>query len=152
MIEVGARLSQLLGLPKSTGQVYGLLYLSLGAMSLDDMVEQLGISKASASLATRQLASWGAIRQVWVPGERRDYYEVIADFSEFIRGGYNELIRPRLASSKRRLDGMRTSLEEERNQGIMTDAEYDVILQRIDGLQRVHNKVQSILPLAEKFL
>ena len=67
MIEVGVRLSQILSVPKSTGQVYGLLYLTVGPLSLDDLVEQLGISKASASMATRQLASWGAIRRIWVP-------------------------------------------------------------------------------------
>jgi len=54
----------------------------VGPLSLDDLVEQLGISKASASMATRQLASWGAIRRIWVPGERRDFYEVIDDIGE----------------------------------------------------------------------
>src|SRR5450830_1482647 len=82
MIEVGVRLSQILSVPKSTGQVYGLLYLTVGPLSLDDLVEQLGISKASASMATRQLASWAAIRRIWVPGERRDFYEVIDDIGE----------------------------------------------------------------------
>jgi len=152
MIEVGARLSQILGVPKSTGQVYGLLYLTVGPLSLDDLVEQLGISKASASMATRQLASWGAIRRVWVPGERRDFYEVIDDIGEFIRGGYAEIIKPRLNSSARRLNKMRSSLEEELRQGLFSADEYQVIAGRLDKLRHIHGEIQNLLPLAKGLL
>ena len=79
MVEVGGRICQVLGLPRSTGQIFGLLYLSTEPLSLNKMSAMLGISKASASTGTRQLAAWGAIRKVWVPGERRDYYEVVED-------------------------------------------------------------------------
>lgn len=81
IIEAGGRLCQLLGLPRSTGQIYGLLYLSAKPLSLDDMVDLLGISKASASCGTRQLASLCAIRPVWMPGDRRDYFQSVADLA-----------------------------------------------------------------------
>ncbi len=152
MIEVGVRLSQILSVPKSTGQVYGLLYLTVGPLSLDDLVAQLGISKASASLATRQLASWGAIRRVWVPGERRDFYEVIDAIGEFIRGGYAEIIKPRLNSSERRLNKMRSSLEEELRQGLFSADEYQVMAGRLDKLRHIHGKIQSFLPLTKGLL
>src|ERR1051325_7726277 len=80
MVEATGRLFQSFGLPRSTGQLYGLLYLSKKALSLDDLVELLSISKGSASTGTRHLASWGAIRQVWVPGDRRDFFEALDDF------------------------------------------------------------------------
>ena len=100
MIEVGGRICQLLGLPRSTGQIYGLLYLSAEPLSLNHMSSMLGISKGSASMGTRQLASWNAIRKVWVPGERRDYYEVVEDLGQLIRGSFNNLV-PRIQSSKK---------------------------------------------------
>src|ERR1043166_2383342 len=77
MVEAIGRLFQGFGLPRSTGQIYGLLYLSKKPLSLDDLVELLSISKGSASTGTRHLASWGAIRQVWVPGDRRDFFEAL---------------------------------------------------------------------------
>ena len=70
MVEASGRLFQLLGLPRSTGQIYGLLYMSARPLSLDDICELLSISKGSASTGTRHLASWAAIRQVWVQGNR----------------------------------------------------------------------------------
>ena len=59
MIEVGGRICQSLGLPRSTGQIFGLLYLSVEPLSLNRMSSMLGISKGSASVGTRQLVLWG---------------------------------------------------------------------------------------------
>jgi DNA-binding transcriptional regulator GbsR (MarR family) len=68
MVESAGTLFQTLNLPRSTGQIYGLLYLSACPLSLADICEMLAMSKGSASTGTRHLCSWGAIRQVWVPG------------------------------------------------------------------------------------
>ena len=77
----------------------------------------LGISKGSASTGTRQLAAWGAIRKVWVPGERRDYYEVVEDLGQLIRGSYNNLLKPRIQSSKDRLAALKVKLIEDIQSG-----------------------------------
>ena len=82
MVEAAGGLFQALGLSRSAGQIYGLLYLSDKPLSLDDMVDLLSISKGSASMGTRHLASWGVIRQVWVPGDRRDFYRLAEDAEE----------------------------------------------------------------------
>ena len=39
---------------------------------------------ASASNGTRQLAAWGAIKQVWVQGDRKDYFEVVEDLAALV--------------------------------------------------------------------
>ena len=52
LVEATGRLWQLFSLPRSTGQIYGLLYLSPSAMSLDEIARQLSVSKASASTGT----------------------------------------------------------------------------------------------------
>ena len=150
MIEAGGRICQLLGLPRSTGQIFGLLYLSPKPLSLDDMAALLGISKASASIGTRQLASWGAVRQVWVPGERRDYFEAVADFGQLLRGSYSDFIRPRLLSSQKRLEGMAASLDEEKQQGILTEEEYQLCAERVRNLVDLQKKLLDLAPLAEQ--
>jgi DNA-binding transcriptional regulator GbsR (MarR family) len=152
MVDACGRLAQMLGLPRSTGQIYGLLYLSLQPLSLDDMVEQLGICKASASMGTRQLLAWGAIKQVWVPGNRREFFEVVADLGRLVHGVYENLAKPRLASSKRRLEELDQLLEQDRSQGLVSAEEYALFSERIKGLDQVHRKFQGLIPLVERLI
>ena len=50
-----------LGIPKSIGQIYGLLYASATPLSFSDIVERLEISKGSVSQGLQLLRSLGAI-------------------------------------------------------------------------------------------
>jgi hypothetical protein len=52
---------QVFGVPKSVGQIYGLLYASPEPLSFSDIVERLEISKGSASQGLQLLRSLGAI-------------------------------------------------------------------------------------------
>ena len=152
MIEAGGRLCQILGVPRSTGQIYGLLFLSPKALALDEIAELLGISKASASTGTRQLLTWRAIRLVWVHGERRDHYEVEPDLGNLLRAGYTDFVKPRLNSSYKRVESMSASLEEELAEGLLTREEYKLCSERLKGFLRVQKKLQALAPLAEKLL
>ncbi|RLD18667.1 MAG: hypothetical protein DRI36_00825 [Caldiserica bacterium] len=71
---LGGMLASRLSLSPIVGQIYALLYLSKEPVSLNEMVEKLGISKASASINIRYLESWGAVKKVWVGKGRKDYY------------------------------------------------------------------------------
>jgi HTH-type transcriptional regulator, glycine betaine synthesis regulator len=151
MIETAGRLYQLLGLPRSTGQIYGLLFFSAVALSLDDMVDLLGISKASASTGTRQLLGWGALRQVWIPGQRRDYFVVVADLGSVIRASLNDFVKPRLTSAQKRFTQMRTGLDHEFQQGILNREEYKLCAERLKALSKLHRRISSLTPLAQRF-
>jgi DNA-binding transcriptional regulator GbsR (MarR family) len=150
LVEACGRLSQLLGFPRSTGQIYGLLYLSVKPLSLDDIVDLLGSSKASASNGTRQLHAWGAIRQVWVQGNRRDYFEAVVDLSALIRGSYHNILKPRVASTRRRLDDMVANLDHELEIGEITPEEHKLCAERLKDLARFQKRVHAIMPIAEK--
>ena len=152
MIEAGGRLAQTLGMPRSLGQIYGLLYLATEPLALDGIAEMLQISKASVSTGTRQLASFGAIRQVWVQGERRDYYEAVADFKSLLQGVYNELLKPRLRGSDRRLGSMSSSLDRDLQTGAITAEEHKLMSSRLKELSKFQKKVEKWLPLVEKLL
>lgn len=68
------------GLPRILGRIYGLLMITdEPRLGLDQMAEQLSISKASASTSARQLQSFRMIEKVSIPGDRRDYYCVALD-------------------------------------------------------------------------
>lgn len=75
------------GLPRTLGRIYGLLMITdEPVLGLDDMAEQLNISKASASTTARQLQAFTLIEKVSLPGDRRDYYRVALDeYAKYLR-------------------------------------------------------------------
>jgi len=70
------------GQPPIAGRIFGLLLLSDEALSLDELAEDLGVSKASASTNARLLAQLGVVEQAHRPGSRRDYYRMAPDVFE----------------------------------------------------------------------
>lgn len=62
-VEFFAEIVQLFGVPKSVGQIYGVLYASPVPLSFSDIVEELEISKGSASQGLQLLRSLGAINE-----------------------------------------------------------------------------------------
>ena len=79
------------GFPRIAGRIFGLLILSDEDVSLDDIAEAVGASKASASVNTRMLEEKGLIDRVSRPGDRRDYYKLSAD--PFVRTMESRLSR-----------------------------------------------------------
>ncbi len=149
---MGGNFSRRLGLPRSFGQIYCLLLLSARPLTLDDMVAALKISKASASTGTRQLASWGAIRQVWVPGERRDYCEAVPDLLLVIRTAFHKFLEPRMETSQRHLQTLMTGLEREAAEGAISQEEFAQCTERAKKLLEIQNKIQRAAPLLDHLL
>lgn len=90
VIETMGRISFFWGFSKIMGQLYGLLYLSPNPLTLDSMAESLSISKGNVSINVRNLLRWNMAKEVWVKGDRKDYYEAETDFWKIIRGVLKE--------------------------------------------------------------
>jgi DNA-binding transcriptional regulator GbsR (MarR family) len=151
-IETCGRFCHLLGLPRSTGQIYGFLYLSVKPASLDEIADALSISKASASTGTRQLVGLHAVRQVWILGERKDHFEVQIDLREVLRTNYAELFKPRFEKSGRKLEGIQAALNADFEAGLIDEEAYNLCRERFENIAGLQRRVRRILPLAEKFL
>lgn len=68
------------GLPRIFGRIYGLLLVTdQPHLSLEQIAQELNISKASASTMARQLQAMTMIQKSTVPGDRRDYYRISDD-------------------------------------------------------------------------
>ena len=78
MLKMG-ELSTLFGFSHILGQIYGLLFLSLSELSLDEIKDALSVSKATVSLNIRELSKWGFVRKIWKSGTRKDFYEAETD-------------------------------------------------------------------------
>ena len=70
------------GVPRIAGRLFGLLMVQDEPCSLDDVAEQLQVSKGSASSNARLLEQLGIAQRVTRAGDRRDYYQISPDFGE----------------------------------------------------------------------
>ncbi len=90
LMEAMGRITSFWGFNKIMGQLYGLLYLSPKALTLDEMAENLSISKGNVSINIRALERWNMVKTVWVKGDRKDYYEAEPDFWRIVKGVLRE--------------------------------------------------------------
>ncbi len=67
------------GLPGIAGRLMGLVIVADRPLSLDDMANALGVSRASISTNIRMIKAIGFVEQVSLPNDRRDYYRCSSD-------------------------------------------------------------------------
>ncbi len=67
------------GINRSVARVHALLLATDGTLSLEEIADELGISKGNASMCLRELRTFGVVRLVHQPGDRRDHYATEPD-------------------------------------------------------------------------
>src|SRR4051795_9744427 len=75
-------MSSLWGISPTMAEIHGLLYITSAALSMDDIMMRLSISRGNVSMNLSKLVDWGLVRRVHKRGDRRDYYESLADVWE----------------------------------------------------------------------
>ncbi len=73
-VEAWGAMGALWGINRSVARVHALLMATERPLSLDEIAEKLQISKGNASMSLRELRTFGVVRQVEVPGDRRDFH------------------------------------------------------------------------------
>jgi DNA-binding transcriptional regulator GbsR (MarR family) len=73
-IEGWGTLGSAWGVSRTMAQVHALLLVSVGALSTEDIMEQLQISRGNVNLNVRALMDWGLVRKELRPGERREFF------------------------------------------------------------------------------
>jgi DNA-binding transcriptional regulator GbsR (MarR family) len=66
-------------MPRIASRILGLLLLTPGECSIDQMAERLQVSRASISVDARRLEECGVVERVTHKGDRRDYYRIAPD-------------------------------------------------------------------------
>jgi DNA-binding transcriptional regulator GbsR (MarR family) len=84
-VEDVARLLTPWGVPPVAARLYGHLLLCSRPLSLDQITEDLGISKSSASVAARLLESYRLAHRHSEPGTKRALYAVADDYHAMIQ-------------------------------------------------------------------
>jgi len=143
---------QLFGVPKSVGQIYGLLYATPAPLTLSDIVERLEISKGSASQGLQLLRSLGAIQEApagspvdisnpeSARGSRGTAYVPELGLRTLIGGVLREQVAPLAASSDARLARLQALATE------ADGADGEFFSDRVDQLNTWRKRLKTVLP------
>src|ERR1700737_2500074 len=81
-VDLWDTMSSLWGISPTMARIHGLLYITGAALSMDDIMARLAISRGNVSMNLSKLVEWGLVRRVHRRGDRRDYYESLNDVWE----------------------------------------------------------------------
>jgi DNA-binding transcriptional regulator GbsR (MarR family) len=70
------------GINKTMAQIHALLMVSHYPISMEDIMEELQISRGNASMNLRALMDWGIVYKEYKAGERREYFVAEKDLDE----------------------------------------------------------------------
>jgi len=142
MIEVFVRAASLVGLPRSIGGIYGLLFCASAPMTFEELVTRLGISRGSVSQGLKLLRQLGAVKTHYVAGDRKDHYVPELSMQRLVQGFVRDQFSPHMESGSARMDQVRDLIDQEADAALRQHA-----LQRLNTLDAWQKRVQRLLPI-----
>ena len=140
-----AEVVQLFGVPKSVGQIFGLLYASPAPLGFPDIVERLEISKGSASQGLQLLRSLGAIIEAESADARGVAYEPELSLRQLVTGVLRERIAPMANTGADRLKRLKQLAER-------SSENKKFYLDRTKQLETWRKRFTTVLPLLSALL
>jgi len=143
IVQVCSEVVHRLGLSRSYGQIFGVIYCSPRPLAFADVVERLRVSKGTVSRGLHFLRELGAIRLVRVPGNRCAHFVSETELRRLI----GRLLQTRLrvplqcGAARLRTIGLQLVSTDEPNR--------EFLEQRLDRLQTWHRKALFVLPLIQ---
>lgn len=139
-----SRISHFWGFPKAMGAIYGAIYLSPSPLSLDEIVEQVNVTKGAVSTHVRSLERLGMVHKRMRLGDRKDYYEAEEDFWKVIKGVLREREQQEFDLALRTVNSSLDKVDQ------VTGDEGDRELaafykQRMENMQRFFNSLDNIV-------
>ncbi|WP_378186743.1 GbsR/MarR family transcriptional regulator [Aquimarina sp. W85] len=141
------------GINKTTAQIHALLFISPKPLSMEEIMEQLKISRGSTSTNLKALINWGIIYKENQMGERKEYFIAEKDVYALARQIANERskreIKPALATlneiSQIKKDGTSETREFiKQTQALLTITKDIDKLFNLIGTQE-HTRIQKML-------
>ncbi len=84
-ISTWGSLGTLWGINKAMAQIQALLFISTKPLSMEEIMEELKISRGNTSMNLRQLMDWGIVTKEIVRGERKEFFTTEKDVQELAR-------------------------------------------------------------------
>jgi|LauGreDrversion4_1035100.scaffolds.fasta_scaffold44028_1 DNA-binding transcriptional regulator GbsR (MarR family) len=147
VIELFVSAADVLGFPRSLGELYGLAYISPQSIHLAEVCERLQMSKGSASQGLRTLRDLGALKQVYIAGDRRDFFQPEIKIRVLVGRLLAERLRPHLDRSS----GALGALQNEANSAVSPQLK-KFRQERIEMLGAWQKRISTFLPLLQRIL
>ncbi len=142
------QLTDFFGFSPVMGHLYGALLMSPVPLSLDELEEIVVKSKASVSMNMRALERWNMVREVWVKGDRRKFYEAEADLWKVVASILESRERKEVSTALTVLQESAERLEEAQpNLGEEERILADHYLERVRQMQAFFRFAQLALEL-----
>lgn len=141
---------QIFGLPKSIGQIYGVLFVSSEPLAMDDIVAKSGISKGSASQGLALLKSLGAVTSHPLPRDRREHFQADLNMARIVTHFFENRLKPRLEHGERRIETM-LRIAAGRDRGGADPGEA-AVFDRIKALQKWQRRGNGMVPMVLRWL
>ncbi|MFO1449141.1 MAG: ArsR family transcriptional regulator [Opitutaceae bacterium] len=135
-----------LGVPKSIGGIYGLLYSSPVPLCFADIVDKLGMSKGSVSQGLAFLRQCGAVKVVETDGDRREYFEPELGLRRLASGLIQEKIQPLAKETRSAVTRLRQQTADAQG------ARQKFQIERIKQLETWHKQLGRVLPVVQTIL
>jgi DNA-binding transcriptional regulator GbsR (MarR family) len=135
-----SQISRFWGFPKGMGAIFAVLYLSPKPLSLDDIVQETGLTKGAISTEIRALARMGLVHRSSKLGDRKDYYEAEADFYAAIKSILKERQNSEFDRAVRSVKDTLTTME---NNWVEKE-EWNFVYERVKALQDFFDAIDSL--------
>jgi DNA-binding transcriptional regulator GbsR (MarR family) len=146
MADIFADLSDLFGNPSSLGSIYGLLFASPHPLSMEEIVERLGVSNGTASQGLRRLVELQAVLPQKEEGERVTRYSAKLELRPFVQIFLKQQLMPRLEQSTSRLAALEGKLPK------LSEENRFVIKTRLGRASKWHRRAKTFIPIIRRFL
>lgn len=138
-IESWGKLGSEWGINRTMAQVHALLLVSPEALTTEEIMETLSISRGNANMTLRDLIGWGLIEKQHKAGERKEYFYADKDTWNIARQVAKE-------RRKRELDPVLKVLDElSAVEGDATDPEFKTFKQSITDINKLAKNVDKTL-------
>ena len=135
-----SQISRFWGFPKGMGAIFAVLYLSPTALSLDEIVQETGLTKGAISTEIRVLARMGLVHRSTKLGDRKDYYEAEADFFASIRSLLKERQNSEFDRAVRSVKDTLAKMDED----WIDNDEWKFVYARVQALQEFFDAIDSL--------
>lgn len=138
-IEAWGKLGSEWGINRTMAQVHALLLISAEALTTEEIMETLSISRGNANMTLRDLIGWGLIEKQHKAGERKEYFFADKDVWNIARQVAKE-------RKKRELEPVLKVLNELSNvDGDDKDPEFKTFKKSITDINKLASNVDKTL-------
>lgn len=135
-----------LGLSRSVGQIFGVVYCSSSPLTFAEVMASLDLSKGSVSQGLHFLRELGAIKLAPMQNDRRERYCPETELRALLAGALRVRVQEPLEAGARRLELI------ERQLAASSEKDREFLTQRLDSLRVWHRKALFFLPMLQRVL